>query len=475
MRLYVASTNGTIDMRFTKCCILLLFIPYVNAATEPDLVEEIFLAQRQNFMRLKSISMIYSEDWEPSVRNSRHIVFGFKKEGEKFRVDTALDGTKVSPDDKNSINSRITAFDLDKYQRFDKRSRWLDFMDRDINPLEEGNLPLIMPYRYLFLTSRLSFKNIQDKAFWDRLKRDIKNTQKAMIEGQDCIRTDISFSDKARLCQIYWAKEFGFYPIKIQVSNLDGKKLVEITVKEVMKQETTNGPVFIPMVMEQMDWPETGGYKSWTWRHTIDSNSLSVNEDIPDEVFTIPLHMAKRITDFTNSWNNYNPENATAYAMKGKPSIEFTLPKFGGENVTLSQEKAKIVILDFWTTWCGSCIAALPGLERVQKWAIENELSVSFYCINVKEGPEKVESFRSKHKIRIPILMDEDNVVREKYNVPGVSTMLIIANGTIQHVHIGGGGAQEMLLRQENQLKEEIKALLIELGEKGDCNEQSNK
>jgi hypothetical protein len=50
--------------------------------------------------------------------------------------------------------------------------------------------------------------------------------------------------------------------------------------------------------------------------------------------------------------------------------------------------------------------------------------------------------------------------------------MLIIADGTIQHVHIGGGGAKEMLLRQEKQLKEEIRALLIELGEKGDCNEQ---
>jgi len=449
-----------------------LFTTYVNAATEPDLVEEIFLAQRQNFMRLKSISMIYSEDWEKSSRNSRHLVFGFKKEGKKFRVETTLDGTKVSPEKENSIISQITAFDLNKYQKFQKRSQWLAFMDRDINPLGTINLPLIRPYIFLFLGEELSFENIQDKAFWERLKKQIKKIQKATVEGHDCIQMDLTLPGSARLCHVYWAEEFGYYPIKVLLSNVDGNKLVEITVKEVKKQETTNGPIFIPMVMEQTDWPETGGYKGWTLRHTIDSNSLSVNEDIPDEVFTIPLHMAKRITDYTNSWNNYRPKNATAYAMKGKPSIEFTLPKFGGGNVTLSQEKAKIVVLDFWTTWCGSCIAAFPGLERVQKWATESELPVVIYCINVKEGTEKIEDFKKKHKMRIPILMDEDDIVRKKYNVPGFPTMFIIADGTIQHVHIGGGGAQKMLLRQEKQLKEEIKALLVELGEKGDHNEQ---
>ena len=423
-------------------------------------------------MRLKSISMIYSEDWELSARNSRHLVFGFKKEGEKFRVDTALDGMKVSPEKENSIISEIKAFDLNKYQIFQKRTRLLAFMDRDINPLAGINFPLIRPYTYLFLGEELSFENIQDKAFWDRLKKQIKKIQKATVEDHDCIQMDMTLPSGAGLCQIYWAVEFGYYPIKIQLSNVDGNKLVEITVKEVMKQGTTKGPIFIPLVMEQMEWHETGGYKIWTLRHTIDGNSLSVNKDIPDEVFTIPLHMAKRITDFTNSWNNYRPKNAPAYAMKGKPSIEFTLPKFGGGNVTLSQEKGKIVVLDFWTTWCGSCIAAFPGLEHVQKWTTENELSVVIYCINVKEGSDKIRDFLRKHKMGIPILMDENDVVRKKYNIPGFPTMLIIADGTIQHVHIGGGGAQEMLLRQEKQLKEEIKALLIELGEKGDCNEQ---
>ena len=201
-------------------------------------------------------------------------------------------------------------------------------------------------------------------------------------------------------------------------------------------------------------------------KFTIDGDSLSINEDIPDENFTIPLHMAKKITDYTNSWNNYNPRNVPAYSMKGKTPPEFTLPKLGGGNMTLSREKAKIIVLDFWATWCGSCIAALPGFERVQKWAAENDYSVVFYCINVKEEPAKVENFCKKNEVSIPVLIDKEGIVRKKYNVPGFPTMIIIADGMIKHVHIGGGGDKKMLLRQEKQLKEEIKVLLAELGEK---------
>ena len=277
---------------------------------------------------------------------------------------------------------------------------------------------------------------------------------------------DIIFPGKAYSCQVYWARELEYYPIKVQRLNLDGKKYVEIIVKEVMKRDTAEGPIFVPMIMEQTHWDGTTGQKRLVLKFTIDGNSLSINEDIPDEVFTIPLHMAKKITDYTNSWNNYDPKNATAYSMKGKISPEFTLAKLGGSNVTLSREKAGIIVLDFWATWCGSCIAAFPGLERVQKWAAENELPVAFYCINVKEETTKVERFWKKNEMSIPILLDKDGVVSKKYNVPGFPTTIIIANGMIKHVHIGGGGDKKMLLRQEKQLKEEIKVLLAELGEK---------
>lgn len=443
---------------------------------DTESVDEIFLAQRQNFMRLKSISMIYSEDWEPSeyvkthtdrpfFRYSSHLVFCFKKEDEKFRIEHALDGTKVHPGQEDSVIYSIVAFNLDRYQRFEKRIQHLFLQSQEINPLEETNLPLIIIYRKLFAFSgkRLTFETIKDKSVWDELKQQTIITGNTTVDSHDCVKTDISFPGKMGKmysCQIYWAKELGYYPVKFQLFNLDGKKLIEITVKKVIKRDTVEGPIFIPMITEHTEWHGTGGHKVWTLKHSIDSDSLSINEDIPDEVFTIPLDMANRISDNTNSWNNYDPKYPPIYSMKGKALPDFTLAKPGGGNVTLSREKAKVIVLDFWTTWCGSCIAALPGLERVQKWAIENELPVAFYCINVKEEAKKIEKVWKKHKMSIPVLMDKNGVVREKYNVPGFPTMIIVADGMIKHVHIGGGGDKKMLLRQEKQLKEEIKVLL---------------
>ena len=464
-------------MRTTTYFILLFFTTYIHAAPDTGLVDEIFLAQRKNFMRLKSMSMTHFEDWEPSeytmknsddpiYRNSRRFVFSFQKENEKFRIESALDGTKVSPEQEKSLIRSITAFDLKKYQRFDKITLWLDFMDRKINPLGELNFPLTRPYTFLFSGERLSFENIQSRAIWNRLKQRAIITGNTTVEGHDCIKMDIIFPGKTYSCQVYWARELGYYPIKVQRLNLEGKIYVEIIVKEVTKRDTEEGPIFVPIIMEQSQWDRTTGHNRLVLKFTIDVDSLSINEDIPDEVFTIPLHMAKRVTDYTNSWNNYNPKNAAAYSMKGKVSPDFTLAKLGGGNMTLSHEKAKVVVLDFWATWCGSCIVALPGLERVQKWVRQNELPVAFYCINVKEEPAKVERFWKKNEMSIPALMDKDGVVCKKYNVPGFPTMIIIANGMIKHVHIGGGGDKKMLLRQEKQLKEEIKVLLAELGEK---------
>ena len=461
-------------MKITIGFILLFFTPYIHATPNTDLIDKIFLAQRQNFMRLKSISMTYFEDWKSSeymrkysdlsyLRNSRHFVFSFQKENEKFRIETALKGTKVSPEQEKSLTRRITAFDLKKYQRFDKSTLWLAFMDREINPLEEGNFPLTRTYTYLFYGEKLSFENIQGEAIWNRLKKRATITGNTTIEGHDCIKMDIIFPGKSYLCQMYWAKELGYCPIKVQRLNLDGKKYVDITVKEVTKRDTEEGPIFVPVIIEQTQWDVTIEQKRLVLKFTIDGNSLSINEDIPDEVFTIPLHLAERITDYTNSWNNYDPKNAPAYSMKGKISPEFTLAKLGGDNLTLSHEKAGIIVLDFWTTWCGSCIAAFPGLERVQNWAIENDLPVAFYCINVKEEPAKVKKFWKKKNITIPVLLDIDGVVSKKYNVPGFPTTIIIFDGKIKHVHIGGGGDKKMLLRQEKQLKEEIKVLLAEL------------
>jgi thiol-disulfide isomerase/thioredoxin len=434
-------------------------------------IDEIFFAQRQNFMRVKSISMTYSENWQTSEYvNNQPDPLTYPKtfkvavdiENDKFRIDDVVEGAKIHPKQEKDWIFEITAFDLNKYQTFIKSIAHLMVRTKTINPLHCMNYPLARAYAFVYnLRSHddCTLEDFHSKELWEGLKERTQFIDDSTVEGYDCIATEISFPGKSRFARVYWAKGFQYYPVNYELFDMNGKKLSEHTVKGLSKYDTVEGPVVIPMLSMHTEWHPVDEHKLYTITQTIDSNSLSINEDISDEIFTIPLSMAKSIYDDRDPWGYSDPNTIL---MKGKVPPEFTLAKLGGGKVSLSREKDKVVVLDFWTTWCGPCIVALPGLERVQKWATENELPVAFYCINVKEKPEKVAVFCKKHKMSIPVLMDEDGAVRKAYKVPGYPTMIIITDRMIKHIHVGGYAEKERLLLQERQLKEEIKSLLAE-------------
>ena len=55
----------------------------------------------------------------------------------------------------------------------------------------------------------------------------------------------------------------------------------------------------------------------------------------------------------------------TESALVGKPAPDFELELLGGEKFHLAQNKGKVVVLDFWATWCGPCLQAMPQVEQV--------------------------------------------------------------------------------------------------------------
>ena len=128
----------------------------------------------------------------------------------------------------------------------------------------------------------------------------------------------------------------------------------------------------------------------------------------------------------------------------------------------LSQVKEKVIVLDFWGTGCGSCITAIPMMERVDKWAGDNNKSVAFYCINIMEKPDVVAKFWKAKGFSLPVLFDKNRAVANSYKTVGIPRMVIIFDGTIRHIHLGGAKESEMVKIHEEQLKNEIEGLLSE-------------
>ncbi len=140
-----------------------------------------------------------------------------------------------------------------------------------------------------------------------------------------------------------------------------------------------------------------------------------------------------------------------------KSMLEETAPQFAlldleGKKVNLSDLKNKVVIVDFWATWCGPCIASFPGMQQmVTKYKDDPE--VKFVFIDTWEDGDKKEKaatdFMAKYKYDFHVLMDNDNKVVESFKVSGIPTKFVVdKKGITRFKSVGYGGSIDKLMSE---------------------------
>lgn len=154
-------------------------------------------------------------------------------------------------------------------------------------------------------------------------------------------------------------------------------------------------------------------------------------------------------------------DSEAANAMVGKPASDFTLEGLDGKQVTLSDLKGSVVILDFWATWCGPCVASLPHLDHIYQDNLKAGLKV--YALNQREAREKVQEFVNDKHMTIPVLMDAQGEVAKQYFVSGIpQTVLIGKDGLVKKVLVGfnpdGDDGLRQLIAQELAAKVDVKS-----------------
>jgi peroxiredoxin/outer membrane lipoprotein-sorting protein len=127
----------------------------------------------------------------------------------------------------------------------------------------------------------------------------------------------------------------------------------------------------------------------------------------------------------------------------GKPAADFALKNLDGESVRLSELRGKIIVLNFWATWCPPCRAELPTFNKLAE-QFKNK-DVVFLGIN-DEGAGTVRSFNKKNNYTFVTLEDNGDKVHRAYRATSIPSVFVIRKDGIIAKHlIGSRGEDEFL------------------------------
>jgi len=129
------------------------------------------------------------------------------------------------------------------------------------------------------------------------------------------------------------------------------------------------------------------------------------------------------------------------------PAPAFTLPDLAGQNVSLADFKGKVVLLDFWATWCGPCRMTMPVLEKLQE---DVPKDLVLLAVNLQDTKEDVQRFVEARKLKSRVLLDLDGQVGRAYQSESIPMQVLIdREGVLRYVKVGFSPQMGSELRRE--------------------------
>ena len=107
-----------------------------------------------------------------------------------------------------------------------------------------------------------------------------------------------------------------------------------------------------------------------------------------------------------------------------KNTVNFNLPLLNGGTTALSSWKGKVVILNFWATWCPPCRAEMPSMETFYQRFKSQGLEI--LAVDIGEEQAAVQQFIKNYNYTFPVLLDKDTKISSQYGVSAIPTTFII-------------------------------------------------
>jgi peroxiredoxin/outer membrane lipoprotein-sorting protein len=162
---------------------------------------------------------------------------------------------------------------------------------------------------------------------------------------------------------------------------------------------------------------------------------IETNDDVDDSLFQFAPEPSWREVEMLV----LPGEERTSLA--GLKAANFSAKSLDGDSVELSSLRGKVVVLDFWATWCPPCREELPTVDKLRA---EFGDKVQFFGIS-DEDAGTVKGFLRKNNNGLPTLMDQKETVHRQYGVSAIPTLLVIDRDGVIRSHFIGGRSPETL------------------------------
>ena len=197
----------------------------------------------------------------------------------------------------------------------------------------------------------------------------------------------------------------------------------------------------------------------WHGEKTEEYPVVDLNPTISPEVFRFaPPAGATEVTSVAPHFNGMPPAEHPKAHVVGEMAPEVTFDGPDGKKIALSSFRGKPVLIDFWATWCGSCMLSMPVVEEIYTKA--KEMGLAIVSVDQNEGPLDGAVFFARHHYGWANYHDEGKVVLKAFKSDGIPLMVLVnAQGKV--VYYDFGSNEEGLRKAIAGLGPEYAAVLL--------------
>ena len=215
--------------------------------------------------------------------------------------------------------------------------------------------------------------------------------------------------------------EVTYPPLNPQVQELPRTYWIEKSTHLVLRQRT----------VVRADSPQYGGKVEQSEEFLL----VRALRDTPLPESTWVFHPPASIKE-VDQFVAPTADTAPVSPFVGRPATDFTLKDLAGRPHTLKSLRGKVVLLDFWATWCGPCRHTLPQVAKIH--ARYKDRGVEVMSVNVGEPGAKAADYLKQNGYAFTALLDTDRRVSTDYQVNGIPTLVVIDRaGTISDYMVG--------------------------------------